>query len=137
MTVVHQAWACWSKIIEIPYVVWEAAHGAERARVRQVANTIAAAHPDKPRPASTVTALARLRTEVAVVPTQTGDQLVGGPAQPLVLSACSGCAWKVQNCGTAVLLRIALGSLVLRFMLPEALLTGLHLRGTASLGTSL
>lgn len=40
----------------------------------QAANTIAAAHPDKPRPP--VTALAKLRTDVQVVPTQTGNQLV-------------------------------------------------------------
>ena len=39
-----------------------------------MAKTIAAAHPDKP--ASPVTALAKLRTGVAVVPTQTGSQLV-------------------------------------------------------------
>ncbi|KAK9863287.1 hypothetical protein WJX84_002469 [Apatococcus fuscideae] len=39
----------------------------------QVANMVAAAHPDKPRP--DVTALARIRTDVAVIPTQTGNQL--------------------------------------------------------------
>ena len=50
--------------------------------LRQVANTIAAAHPDKPRPAPPVTALARLRNDVAVVPTQTGSQLVTNPALP-------------------------------------------------------
>lgn len=43
----------------------------------QAANTIAAAHPDKPRPP--VTALAKLRTDVQVVPTQTGNQLVRRP----------------------------------------------------------
>ena len=42
----------------------------------QVSNTIAAAHPDKPRPAPPVTALAKLRTDVQVVPTQMGNQLV-------------------------------------------------------------
>ena len=42
----------------------------------QVSNTIAAAHPDKPRPAPPVTALAKVRTDVQVVPTQTGNQLV-------------------------------------------------------------
>ena len=42
----------------------------------QVSNTIAAAHPDKPRPAPPVTALAKMRTDVQVVPTQTGNQLV-------------------------------------------------------------
>ena len=40
----------------------------------QAAKTIAAAHPDKPAPP--VTALAKLRTGVTVVPTQTGSQLV-------------------------------------------------------------
>ncbi|KAK9808529.1 hypothetical protein WJX73_005262 [Symbiochloris irregularis] len=47
-----------------------------------VANTVQAAHPDKPRPP--VTALARMRTDVAVIPTQTGNQLV--VATPLGLS---------------------------------------------------
>ena len=41
---------------------------------QQVANTVAAAHPDKQRPE--VTPLARMRTDVAVIPTQTGNQLV-------------------------------------------------------------
>lgn len=40
----------------------------------QVANTVQAAHPDKPRP--DVTKLAQLRTDVAVIPTATGNQLV-------------------------------------------------------------
>lgn len=42
--------------------------------VLQAANTVQAAHPDKPRP--DVTALAQMRTEVAVIPTSTGNQLV-------------------------------------------------------------
>ena len=46
----------------------------------QAAKTIAAAHPDKPAPP--VTALAKLRTGLAVVPTQTGSQLVSGPSPP-------------------------------------------------------
>ena len=46
----------------------------------QVSNTIAAAHPDKPRPAPPVTTLAKLRTDVQVVPTQMGNQLVSSPA---------------------------------------------------------
>ncbi len=41
---------------------------------QQVANTVAAAHPDKPPPQ--VTAMAKMRTDVAVIPTQTGNQLV-------------------------------------------------------------
>ncbi|KAK9826339.1 hypothetical protein WJX74_010281 [Apatococcus lobatus] len=39
----------------------------------QVANTVEAAHPDRPRPQ--ITPLARMRTDVAVIPTQTGNQL--------------------------------------------------------------
>lgn len=42
--------------------------------ILQAANTVQAAHPDKPRP--DVTALARMRTDVAVIPTSTGNQLV-------------------------------------------------------------
>jgi len=43
----------------------------------QAANTVQAAHPDKPRP--NVTTLARMRTDVAVIPTSTGNQLVPPP----------------------------------------------------------
>ena len=39
-----------------------------------MANTIEAAHPDKPRP--DVTALAKARNDIMVIPTATGDQLV-------------------------------------------------------------
>ena len=39
-----------------------------------VANTVQAAHPDKPKPP--VTALAKYRTNVSVIPTQAGNQLV-------------------------------------------------------------
>ena len=39
-----------------------------------VANTIEAAHPDKPRPS--VTTLAKARNDIMVIPTATGDQLV-------------------------------------------------------------
>lgn len=46
----------------------------------QAANTVEAAHPDKPRPQ--ITPLARVRTDVAVIPTQTGNQLVSCPPQP-------------------------------------------------------
>ncbi|KAK9815898.1 hypothetical protein WJX72_011575 [[Myrmecia] bisecta] len=50
-------------------------HFGDRAKqaAEQVANTIAAAHPDKPRPP--VTALAKFREDIVVVPTQSGDQL--------------------------------------------------------------
>lgn len=54
----------------------------------QVSNTIAAAHPDKPRPPPPVTALAKLRTDVQVVPTQTGNQLVSS-----VTLCCNVRAW--------------------------------------------
>lgn len=40
----------------------------------QAANTVQAAHPDKPRP--DVTALAKIRTGVAIIPTSSGNQLV-------------------------------------------------------------
>ena len=50
----------------------------------QAVRTIAAAHPDKPAPP--VTALAKLRTGVAVVPTQTGSQLVS-------TRAMAECSW--------------------------------------------
>lgn len=56
------------------YVIHFGSEPTEAAE--QVANTIAAAHPDKPRPTPPVTALAKLRTDVVVVPTQTGNQLV-------------------------------------------------------------
>ncbi len=46
----------------------------------QAANTVQAAHPDKPRP--DVTALAKIRTDVAVIPTATGNQLVRAPILP-------------------------------------------------------
>ena len=55
----------------------------------QAANTIQAAHPDKPRPQ--VTALARVRTDVAVIPTATGNQLVRTP--PKSASATLFCAF--------------------------------------------
>ena len=55
----------------------------------QVSNTIAAAHPDKPRPPPPVTALAKLRTDVQVVPTQTGNQLVR-PSGMLLAGESSG-----------------------------------------------
>ena len=42
-----------------------------------VANTIEAAHPDKPRP--NVTTLAKARNDLMVIPTATGDQLVSPP----------------------------------------------------------
>lgn len=45
------------------------------AAAEHTANTIAAAHPDKPRPQ--ITGLAKARNELAVIPTSTGDQLVG------------------------------------------------------------
>lgn len=45
-----------------------------RKAAEAVANTVHAAHPDKPRPP--VTTLARMRTDVSVIPTQTGNQLV-------------------------------------------------------------
>ncbi|BDA48458.1 Altered inheritance rate of mitochondria protein 25 [Coccomyxa sp. Obi] len=61
------------------YVIHFGSKPAEAAE--QAANTIAAAHPDKPPPK--VTALARLRTDVQVVPTQTGNQLE--VVRPLVL----------------------------------------------------
>ena len=57
----------------------------EGVMVAQAANTIAAAHPDKPRPE--VTALAKLRTDVAVVPTQTGNQLVRKRHDTLVIQS--------------------------------------------------
>jgi len=44
------------------------------AAAEHMANAIAAAHPDKPRPP--VTPLAKARNELAVIPTQAGDQLV-------------------------------------------------------------
>lgn len=44
-----------------------------KVAAEQAANTVQAAHPDKPRP--DVTALARIRTDVAVIPTSTGNQL--------------------------------------------------------------
>ena len=50
----------------------------------QAANTVQAAHPDKPRPQ--ITPLARVRTDVAVIPTQTGNQLVSNPLSPLPIS---------------------------------------------------
>lgn len=49
----------------------------------QVVNTIAAAHPDKPRPdlPPKVTALAKLRTDIQVIPTQAGNTLVSSTAK--------------------------------------------------------
>ena len=51
----------------------------------QVANTVQAAHPDKPRPE--VTALAKYRTDVAVIPTSTGNQLVRSSQLTLIFLA--------------------------------------------------
>ena len=51
-----------------------------------VANTIEAAHPDKPRP--DVTALAKARNDIMVIPTATGDQLVR-PCHPINAPQCS------------------------------------------------
>jgi hypothetical protein len=44
------------------------------AAAEHTANTIAAAHPDKPKPQ--ITGLAKARNDLAVIPTSTGDQLV-------------------------------------------------------------
>lgn len=51
----------------------------------QVVNTIEAAHPDKPRPAlpPKVTEMAKLRNDITVVPTQTGNALVHSPLDQL------------------------------------------------------
>ena len=51
-----------------------------------VANTIEAAHPDKPRP--NVTALAKARNDIMVIPTATGDQLVCHRSLFLPAAAC-------------------------------------------------
>ena len=56
----------------VQYVIHFGSSAQDAAQ--QTSNTIAASHPDKPPPP--VTALAKLRTGVAVVPTQTGTQLV-------------------------------------------------------------
>lgn len=48
--------------------------GSAEEAARTVANTIAAQHPDRAAPP--VTRLARLRTDVAVIPNSTGNQLV-------------------------------------------------------------
>lgn len=53
---------------------------------QNVANTIQAAHPDKPKPP--VTAIAKLRTGVSVIPTQAGNQLVS-PAAALSFLICT------------------------------------------------
>ena len=50
-----------------------------------MANTIEAAHPDKPRPQ--VTALAKARNDIMVIPTATGDQLVRPSLAPLLRTA--------------------------------------------------
>ena len=47
--------------------------GSPLEAAQQIRNAIEAAHPDRPAPP--VTALAKLRTDVAVIPTQTGNQL--------------------------------------------------------------
>ena len=51
-----------------------------------VANTIEAAHPDKPRP--NVTALAKARNDIMVIPTATGDQLVRPSFYTLTWQQC-------------------------------------------------
>lgn len=55
----------------------------------QVATAVQAAHPDKPPPP--VTALARVRTDVSVIPTSTGARLAGSAAVGLVQE------WPVQS----------------------------------------
>ena len=55
--------------------------GSATEAAHRLRTSIQAAHPDRPSPP--ITALAKLRTDAAVIPTQTGDQLV--VARPLAL----------------------------------------------------
>lgn len=55
--------------------------GSADEAAQQIRNAIEAAHPDRPAPP--VTALAKIRTDAAVIPTQTGDQLA--VVRPLAL----------------------------------------------------
>ena len=71
--------------LALQYVIHFGSSAQDAAQ--QVTNTIAAAHPDKPAPP--VTALAKLRTGVAVVPTQTGSQLVS-PLAGVRMTASTG-----------------------------------------------
>ena len=71
--------------LRLPAIIIEvdaSAHTVVQA-AENVANTIEAAHPDKPRP--NVTALAKARNDIMVIPTATGDQLVHSA---LALKSC-------------------------------------------------
>ena len=100
--------------------------------VAQVANTIAAAHPDKPRPSPPVTALARMRNDVAVVPTQTGNQLVccaQGVFDRFLLLCCSALEQVTAS-------RIVQGAGMWCCVLAEVLAKGLHCVPLGSMNAS-